>query len=250
MKLKETFRKVPELYNSVRLTYPTRLFSEIKKYQPLVRSSALLEIGIGTGKATEPFAKLGCPITAIDLSPELIVIAKKNLKKYKKIKYIAKPFEAVTLPKNKFDFAYAGQTFHWINLQKGFKKIHDSLKQGGSLAFFWNLHDPKKPGVGRDTKNIFKKYRMFRQARMSNAGVINHAKKSKYFTDVTYIEIPWIAIYTKQQRINLLNTYSAVITLSPARKERFFNDIQKSLDKYSSPLHIPITTKLIMARKK
>ena len=52
MKLKETFKKVPELYDSVRLKYPAQVYREIKKYQPIDESSALLEIGIGTGKAT------------------------------------------------------------------------------------------------------------------------------------------------------------------------------------------------------
>ena len=44
-----------KLYDKVRPEYPNALYDDILTYKPLVKSSRVFEIGIGTGKATVKF---------------------------------------------------------------------------------------------------------------------------------------------------------------------------------------------------
>lgn len=250
MKLKETFNIISKEYDDVRPDYPLSVFKAILKYNPISKTDPLLEIGIGTGKATTFFAKRGNLITAVDPGTNLLNIARKNLKKYKKIKYIAKTFESAKFPKNYYALVYAGQAFHWIDPIKGLKKINNIIVQGGTLAFFWNMHDSKKPGVGQDAKKLFIKYNMVPENRYTAQGVIKLIKNSPLFTNYKYLEKPRIISYSKQHRLKLLQTYSAVISLSPVQKKKFIQETIKSLKKYPSPLRVSVTTKLVMVRKK
>lgn len=249
MKLKETFNTISKKYDDVRPDYPLLVFKAILKYNPISKTDPLLEIGIGTGKATTFFAKRGNPITAVDPGTNLLNIARKNLSKYNKITYITKSFETAKLPNNHYALVYAGQAFHWIDPVKGLKKVYDILKPGGTLAFFWNMHDSNKPGVGLDTKKLFIKYNLVPENRYTAQGVIKLIKNSPLFTNYKYLETPRIISYSKQHRLKLLQTYSAVISLSPVQKKKFIQETIKSLKKYPSPLRVSVTTKLVMVRK-
>jgi len=251
MKLKETFSTVPNQYDQYRLQYPAGLFRKILKYANLTPTDKILEIGIGTGIATKQLAKISNPITAVDLSPELIKIAKKRLKRSKsQIKYITKSFEQAPLHNNSFSLAFSATAFHWINPKTGLKRVYALLKQGGTLAFFWIQDNQKIPGPSKDKKQLYTKYKMKPKDRNTAKKVINQVKGSPLFTDIKYYEIPSIFYISKKHRINLLLTFSAVINLSEKNKQAYIKDAKKQLQKYSSPLRVPIITKLILARKK
>lgn len=65
--LKTTFDEDPELYNSIRPCYPGALFDTLINMAQLKESSKLLEIGPGTGQATECLAKHNFSIKGIEL---------------------------------------------------------------------------------------------------------------------------------------------------------------------------------------
>lgn len=248
MELKETFSKIPELYDEVRLSYPAALYRTIRDYAELEPNDPLLEIGTGTGKATVQFAREGNPITAIDLSKELIAVAKKNLKFNKKIKYIARPFEKVILPKNHYALAFSGQTFHWIHYRAGFKKIHDALKPNGTVAFFWNMHNYPKSPFEKEIRRLHVKHNTVHEKKMASR-TITRLRDSSLFTDQTYQVFPWVKYYSKKQYLELLQSFSSIINLPPLRKERFLADVKKVIKKYPSPLRLPMECRLILAKK-
>ncbi len=129
MQLKNTFDTIAKDYDRARLTYPRGMFTAIRKYQPLHKNDQLLEIGIGTGKATPPFARSGCRITAIDPGKALLHVAKQNLEQYKNIRYINNTFEKAALPRNTFTLAYAAQSCHLVYTATGLEKQHTVLTQ-------------------------------------------------------------------------------------------------------------------------
>lgn len=225
------------------------MFQAICKYQTFKKSDPLLEIGIGTGIGTVPFAERGNPITAVEPGKNLISIAKKRLRKYTNITYVIKSLENAELPDNYFALAYAAQAFHWVDPKIGLDKVYTVLRPGGMIAFFWNTHDPRKPGIARDTRRLYVKYKMKPKKRFTAQGVIQQVKKSPHFSQCRSYDIPWVKYYSKQSRLKLLLTYSAVIALSPQQKRKFIQDTKFTLQKYSSPLKVPMITKLVLARK-
>ena len=247
MKLKETFSTIAHQYDQSRVDYPPTVFRDIIKYVKLTKKDPILEIGIGTGKATYPFARLKNPILANDISPALVKVAKLKLKKYPNVKYIIGQFENINLPKNNFKLIFSAQTFHWITSSFRFTKPARLLKENGVLALFWNAHYYNK-GVGKMAIILHNKYS---RAKGGKADVIiSKLLKHKLFTDGFSKEYPFITRQTKQQYINLQTSYSWYLALSKKRKIKTLAELKQKLKKYPATMKVPMRTKLVLARKK
>ena len=55
MDFQRNFDNQAEAYEASRPEYPRELYQDMLRYQPLDRTSQVLEIGLGSGKATTPF---------------------------------------------------------------------------------------------------------------------------------------------------------------------------------------------------
>lgn len=133
-----TFNEDPEAYEKWRPRYVGGLFEEIFAYAKLAAGSIAIEVGIGTGQATEPFLKAGCRITAIELGEELARYSARKFARYPHLRIVRQAFEDYAGPSGETDLLYSGTAFHWIPEPLGYDKAHALLKPGGTLALFWN----------------------------------------------------------------------------------------------------------------
>ncbi|MBN1216029.1 MAG: methyltransferase domain-containing protein [Candidatus Lokiarchaeota archaeon] len=108
----------------------------IDRLKPL-ESDQILEIGCGNGLLTIELAKKipNGLITAIEISKDMIDLAKKNIKQQgiKNIDIIN--MNAINLNfKNKFDSVFSNSAIHWIkNQELLYQLIYDSLKPNGKI---------------------------------------------------------------------------------------------------------------------
>ncbi len=247
MKLKETFSTIPEQYDKARLDYPAQMFRDILSYSKLKKNDAILEIGTGTGKATEPFAKTKHPLIANDLSKALLSIAKRHLKKYKNVRYIAQPFEDIKLADNRFGLIFCAQALHWVMPSVRFTKTRRLLRPGGTLAVFWNFNYYNK-WIGKMAMALHKKYSRSKGGK-ANA-IIDDLKADRHFTDVKIKTYFRNIRMTHQEYVTMQTSYSWYLNLSSNRKKMALEDLWRGTEKFPNPITIPIKTKLIMARKK
>lgn len=92
-----------------------------------------IEIGCGAGILTEALARLKAEIVGIDLSSELIEVAKNHASENLKINYMCKAIENVDL-KNHFDAVIISEVLEHIDDKKSFLKASiETLKPGGSI---------------------------------------------------------------------------------------------------------------------
>jgi SAM-dependent methyltransferase len=111
----------------------------IKKYNP--KAMTILNFGCGTGKHDKYFSESGFNVTGVDLSKEMIAIAKSN-NSDQNISYQIGDITRINLNK-KFDVITA--LFHVINYQSSnetleafFKNANEHLNSNGILVFdFW-----------------------------------------------------------------------------------------------------------------
>jgi 2-polyprenyl-3-methyl-5-hydroxy-6-metoxy-1,4-benzoquinol methylase len=95
-----------------------------------------LEIGCGTGLFTRIFADSGAQILAVDISPELIEIAKQFDFPKKNVNFRAVPFEDNSLNDDgPFDAVIGSSVLHHLEVMPALQRIHELLKPGGILAF-------------------------------------------------------------------------------------------------------------------
>jgi ubiquinone/menaquinone biosynthesis C-methylase UbiE len=70
----KSFGKLSRTYDEVRPDYPEELVRDVIEISGVPSDGKILEIGIGTGKATRSFAEKDYEITALDISEEQMAI--------------------------------------------------------------------------------------------------------------------------------------------------------------------------------
>jgi len=120
-------------------------YKKVKKLQPLIRYSremgkkrlSILEIGCGTGEYTQNLAQIfpKSEIVGIDISPEILKIAKQKCKKYKNIRFRVASAYQLPFKKAHFDLICGFYIAHHLNLQQMFKSVSQFTKKGG-MAYF------------------------------------------------------------------------------------------------------------------
>jgi len=230
--LKRTFNAAAGLYHSARPRYPQELFEALIQASHLPPEAKLLEIGPGTGQATEALAKRGYSITAIELGSNLAQIAAEILKPYPLVEVINGAFEDVELPDDSFDLVYAATAFHWLKPDAQFAKPFRILKQRGHLAIIETRHVSDENGdeFFFASQPIYEKYTPdydpgFRMPLLVNLQPFQ--VDSNLFELVLFKAFPMVVTYNAQQYSNLLNTYSAQAALEPDKREAFLQGIRE-----------------------
>ncbi len=257
-KLRTTFNKVAELYDLVRPHYPEQLFDSIVKVAQLHESAKLLEIGPGTGQATEPFVKRGYDITAVELGSDLADFTRDKLAEYKNLKIITGAFENINLESTSFDLIYSATAFHWIKPEVKFYKPYNLLKSGGHLAIIHtnNVSAEKEDEFFYALQPIYKKYRPGGE---DLDGV--HVKLAddlkpdeydeNYFERVFFRVYPFDVSYSAKKYVQLVNTYSATILMKPEERISFFKEIEELIDeKFGGSVQKYFAMTLTLLRKK
>jgi SAM-dependent methyltransferase len=94
----------------------------------------ILEIGCGTGYFTRELTRLGADIVAIDVSPDLLEIAKA---KYSapNVRYEIQNAYALTYNDSMFDSVVGSSILHHLEIEEALREIYRVLKPGGTIYF-------------------------------------------------------------------------------------------------------------------
>lgn len=129
-----TFDLSAEDYDRSRPVYIKELYDDIFRYQSVGPGSNVLEIGMGTGKATLPILGTGCRLTGLEPGQQLAALAKEKFQGYKKIFICQQTLQEYTGTDGTFDVVYAATAFHWLPESYGYRRVYNLLKNGGAFA--------------------------------------------------------------------------------------------------------------------
>ena len=93
-----------------------------------------LEIGCGTGAFARQLAERSQRVVALDLSPEMIRVARSRSNKFDNLEFQLADAMTWNFPQSHFDFICSIATLHHLQQRELFVKIKDALKPGGVLA--------------------------------------------------------------------------------------------------------------------
>lgn len=224
--LKTTFGKISAQYDAVRSSYPNELITNACSTAEINQNTTVLEIGCGSGKATTQIAPLCKKLTAIDISTELIQIAKMHTTKFQNVNYLNTSFEDFHTT-NKFNTIVCAMTWHWLNSQIKYKKTHDLLITNGHLALFW-IH------FNFNANEKMKQIRKTLQKHCPNFIDWNETNPTTEIpTDLFYLKTSENYEVKKQLTADELNqllaTYSFVSSLQEKKQEVLFQEIRDFL---------------------
>lgn len=105
-----------------------RLVSEAAELGPGV---TVLEIGCGTGMFTQLFAKSGAKVTANDISPDLLELAKRA---NPSVNFLLGPFEEIA-QSGSYDSVVGSSVLHHLDVSNALATCYRLLRTGGHIAF-------------------------------------------------------------------------------------------------------------------
>jgi SAM-dependent methyltransferase len=259
-RLRRTFDEAASLYDEVRPGYPEDLFDDIVSLSGIRPAGRILEIGCGTGQATVPFARRGYRILCIELGENMAALARRNLRRYPQAEVRIGAFEESPLEEKAFDLAISATAFHWLDPAVAYPKAAGALRDGGSLALFWNVHVHSEA-----SEDFFEAAQRIYEREASEIWDHKHEgpprahevpdrtgeiESSGLFEAVTRRNYRWDEIYDAEGYLRVLNTYSGHRSLSDDARERLFRGIADLIDDRSSGRIVKgYLTTLYVARK-
>ena len=223
---RQSFNQVAGLYDSARPGYPEALFDDILAYADLPQNARLLEVGSGSGQATLPLAKHGYSIDCLEPGSGLAAIARDKLA-YPAVNIISTDFESFERPSASYDLLFSATAFHWIDPAIRFRKAHELLKPGGTLALFW--HRPAQTEASRPYVEALQRvYRAIAPEMAQDYENPPHPDAvtteyedlipgSGYFTDLAIKKHYVATAYSAAAYANLMRTWSDHLALEATR---------------------------------
>jgi SAM-dependent methyltransferase len=230
--LRTTFNKSAELYDWIRPAYPEMLIDDVVSLSAIPPGGQILEIGCGTGKATEMFASRGYEMLCLEIGSDLAAIARQKFCGCPNIQVVLGSFEAWESGGRLFDLAIAATSFHWVDPAIAYVKSAAVLKPKGWLAVFWNRHIRDDEGFFLRVQDIYRAYAPSMKSTIINMACNEYGcAGTGLFGDPIMRTYKWTAEYTSKQYIDLLGTYSEHISLPEIERGHLFSGIVDIIDR-------------------
>jgi SAM-dependent methyltransferase len=245
------FGEVADEYQRARPTYPPELFDAIVSISGVKAGDALLEVGAGTGKATDGFVARGLRVTAAEPSPGMAAVLRSRLPE---VTVHESGFEDVPEAAGTFAIVAAAQSWHWVDPVRGPAKAADLLRPGGWITLFWNRpdldgsawHDELQPIYARITPPMTHDNQLAKWSTNIERVVVQLGSSGR-FGPCTPAEFPWSARYTTAEYIELLGTYSDHRLLPDEKRAELHGAIAAWIDANGGTIEHPYVTQLVAA---
>lgn len=249
MDFRKTFDKIPESFDKYRPRYCKELFQELEIICGLNPEKKVLEIGPGTGQATEPILKTGCDYTAIELGENFSSLMKDKFGCYQNFHIVNADFEKYSFNENIYDLVYSAATIQWIPEEIAFTKIYSMLKPGGYLAMFMTRSNDAStnPALKDEIEKVYDKYFRVKQkynCKMDYENVLNYG-----FENLEYKEWKNVRKLNADEYICYISTHCEHITLDEPYKSNFYAGIRKVIEAAGNEIVIADTIPLYLVRK-
>ena len=94
----------------------------------------VLELGCGTGYFTQSLVKTGADLTAIDISPDLLEVARKACQA-PNVRFVIENAYAMSFGDGVFDSVVGSSVLHHLEVERALAELCRVLKPGGTLFF-------------------------------------------------------------------------------------------------------------------
>jgi SAM-dependent methyltransferase len=235
-RLRQTFGMVADQYDRARPTYPAAVYDDLAALGDIPPGGRILEIGPGTGKATIELARRGYEIVAVELSPDLAAIARRNLEAYPQAEIVTADFEAWEDEPASFDAVVAFTAFHWIDPEVRLARVARLLRERSALGVVQTNHVLPEDGdpFWGEIQDVYRE--VVPSSDNSPApppeeirGPAAEVDASPLFDDLVERRYLWTQTYGAEY-VEVLGTYSSNIALPAAQREELFRRIAERID--------------------
>ena len=235
LSLRTTFDQEAARYHRARPSPPKALVDAMLRQGRLEPGMRIVEVGCGTGQATQPLAERGLKVYALELGPALAELARANLQGLD-VAVETTAFEDYRSP-TLFDALVSVQAFHWLEPVSGLAHAASLLRPGGALLLAWHQERSQHTPFFQATDPIFKRYEALLNLNRSTPDDASERftgalEASPDFGDIQVSRYAWTHLYDKERYLELLLTYSNVQAIESPARESFLTEVAAVIDEY------------------
>ena len=158
MKTNPTERFTDRVANYVlyRPDYPSEIIDYLQQKTGLSKTSAVADIGSGTGIFTRHLLDTDCKVYAIEPNEAMRQAAEEMLFEYPNLISLNGTATNTTLEEQSIDLIVCAQAFHWFNNAATKQEFHRILKPGGMAALIWNNRIVDADDFSKDYDQLLK----------------------------------------------------------------------------------------------
>ena len=263
MEFRKIFDTIPEQFDKFRPRYSQELFDSLIAYAKIGPGKKVLEIGPGTGQATEPILNTGCDYNAIELGEHLFAKMKEKYGDRQNFNIVNDDFithdfsdmlgtSSETRADNpqKFDLIYSAATIQWIPEEIAFSKTFDLLAPGGTLAMLLTKSEYKStnPALHDDIQKIYDAYfkpetpyqqRGFHYQNATNYGYVDFEERDFYGKREM----------TADEYVAFSGTHCDHMVIAEPYKTKFFEGLHKAVLDHGNKIIFNDTYVMYLAKK-
>lgn len=239
------FGEVAALYDDVRPGYPDGLLETLTAYHGGVPAS-VADLGAGTGKATELLLRLGVPVIAVEPDPRMAAIL---AGKFPAVEVVPAAFEDWSPPPGGVGLISCATAWHWLDPETRNQRVHAALQPRGTLAIFHNRYGYAEPAQQRAIDGVMQ---AIDPAQTVDDRPVDWAcediASSGLFADTEVHEWHRHPVFSKEQYLQLVRTFSTYRKHSPEEQRRTETDLSAAIDGWGGNLRMDVHTVLSLGR--
>ena len=250
----EEFRKVfdtiPEQFDKFRPRYSEELFSDLIDYAKVGPGVKVLEIGPGTGQATDPILRTGCEYHAIELGEHLYRKMKEKYGELPNFHIVNDDFITHDFGEEKYDLIYSAATIQWIPEKIAYPKIFSLLKPGGVLAMMLTSSEYKSNDevLYEKIQKLYDEY--FKPDIPYTHGGFRYTAAPEYgYEDVEKREFPGKREMTADEYVAYNGTHCNHIVIPDPIREMFFRKLHDAVEEAGGKVVFNDTHRLYLTKK-
>lgn len=250
MELRSVFDTIPEQFDRYRPRYTPELFADLIAFAGIGPGTSVLELGPGTGQATEPVLHTGCDYCAIELGGNLAAKMREKYGSCRNFSLIQDDFITHDFGDRKFDVIYSAAAIQWIPEEIAFAKTFDLLFPGGTLAMMLTRSDLRSAN-----EELYQKIQKVYSACFKPAIEYPHrgfgyGNAVCYgYTDFEKREYPRQRVLTAEEYAAYCGTHCDHIVVPEPDRSRLFDGLRSAVLEAGNRMVILDTHVLYLARK-
>ena len=253
------FGSVAALYDRARPPYPEAAIDALLAQARLERGDEVVEVGAGTGKATDQLARRGLRVVAIEPSAQMAAVGEARCRALDDVSFVRAEFESWTPPR-RFPALVCANAWHWIDPATRYRLAFAALASSATIACLWMLPEWSGCALRDDLRGVYRalvpdlepRFPMHpasRPGELAGDWMAEIAATAGRFGDPRIEWFESAGRFSARSYVEMLSTHQDHIRLSPSRREALTAAIAATIDAAGGTLELPTTTRVCLATR-
>jgi SAM-dependent methyltransferase len=243
--MSQLFGEVAGSYDAARPGYPPEIVEAIRAYHGGV-PARLVEVGAGTGRATELLVGLGAPMTCVEPDPRM---AELLAARFPAVEVVVAAFEEWAAPPGGVPALACALAWHWLDPETRNRRAYDALAPGGTLAVFGHRYAYVDPAQATAIRGAFESVDPANHGDRPDDWFHADIAGSGLFADVRSVPFRSTVPLTTAAYQALVSTFSPQLKRPPELRERVLAAVGATVDGFGGTVVLDLRTTLVLARR-